>query len=503
MPTKVEQYKIITFNVGSVLIFYTFIILIPLVFTFFYPFEWIHMYAFLIPAVISLILGLILKKVSGINSSHTVTVREGAVIVLFTWTLVVVIGAIPFIMIEHLNFSQAVFEATSGFTTTGLTMFSNVKDVSKLILVWRSLMQFIGGAGFALIMMGSVIGPRGFGLYHAEGRVDNIAPNIKRSARIISLIYVIYAVIGVIVLDIAGMPLFDAFNHSLTALATGGFSVKNGSIGEYNSVSVEIVTMILMFLGGTGFGVHYALWRGNFKALFKNGEPWLMLSTIFITTLIITFNGVGKIFTNFSEGFRQAIFQTTSALTGTGFSTVDLSSPVWINFGVAMFILTSLMLAGGGMDSTAGGLKQYRIWVTIRVIIHSIKEFLLPSRSVTKISVWKGQTRKFISNEDLKEILLVFSMYFSTFFVGSIILSCYGYNLTEAMFEFSSAMNGVGLSVGITSSTMPLGAMWTLTIAMFTGRLEFLVVIYALSKLFIDMYDNVKKISYKKSIVKK
>lgn len=498
MPKKSEQYQIIFFNVGNVLLFYPIILLIPTIFAFFFPFEWMHILAFIISSAVSLGLGIFLKKISRLESSPTVTVREGAVIVLFTWLSVVLIGSIPFVLIEHLTFSQAVFEATSGFTTTGLTMFQDVEHASKLILVWRSLMQFIGGAGFALIMMGSVIGPKGFGMYHAEGRVDNIAPNIKRSARIISLIYVVYAVIGVISLNVAGMPLFDAFNHSLTALATGGFSVKNASIGQYNNLNIEIVTMILMFMGGTGFGVHYALWRGNFKALVRNGEPWLMISTIFITTLIITLNGLGKIFTNFSEGFRQAIFQTTSALTGTGFSTVDLSNPLWINFGVAMFILTSLMLAGGGMDSTAGGLKQYRIWVTIKVVLHSIKEFLLPSRSVTKVAVWKGQNRNFVSYEDIKEILIVFSMYFSTFFVGSIILSLYGYSLTESMFEFSSAMNGVGLSVGITSSTMPLGAMWTLTIAMFAGRLEFLVIIYALSKLFIDLYDKIKKVNYRK-----
>ncbi|MBB6061822.1 trk system potassium uptake protein TrkH [Thermosipho japonicus] len=493
MPRKKEQYKLIIHNIGLVLMYYTIIILFPLVFNIFYPNELKNSYAFLLSAFLSFFIGYILFKATKDVSSTTVTVREGAVIVFFTWLFVVLIGSIPFILVENLTFSQAVFESTSGFTTTGLTMFTDVSKVSKLILVWRSLMQFIGGAGFALIMMGSVIGPKGFGLYHAEGRVDNIAPNIKRSARIITLIYITYAFLGTVLLDIVGMPLFDAFNHSLTALATGGFSVKNASIGEYNNLRVEIVTIILMFLGGTGFGVHYTLWKGNFKAFFKNGEPWLMLTTIFTFSLIMAFNGIGKVFSTFSQGFRESLFQTTSALTGTGFSTVDLTNPLWINFGLGMFILTSLMMAGGGMDSTAGGLKQYRIWVTIKVLLHSVKEFLLPSKSVTKISAWKGQNKNFITNEDIKEIFLVFSMYFFTFFVGSLILSSYGYNLTQSMFEFASAMNGVGLSSGITSPNMPLGAMWTLTIAMFTGRLEFLVVIYAIAKLINDLSESIKK----------
>ncbi|QTA37483.1 TrkH family potassium uptake protein [Thermosipho ferrireducens] len=492
MPKLSVQYRIISNNLGLLLMLYPIILLSPIFFVSFYPEEMKNIFGFILPAVFSFVMGFLLWKASKLKSSPTVTVREGAVIVFFTWLFVILFGAFPFIFIEGLTFSQAIFEATSGFTTTGLTMFTDVEKVSRLILFWRSIMQFIGGAGFALIMMGSVIGPKGFGLYHAEGRVDNIAPNIKRSAQIIALIYVVYAVFGIIALDIAGMPLFDAFNHALTALATGGFSVRNGSIGDYKNLSVEIVTMILMFLGGTGFGVHYTLWRGNFKSLVKNGEPWLMLSTIFITTIVIALNGLGRIFDSFSEGIREAVFQTTSALTGTGFSTVDLSNPMWLNFGVAMFILTSLMLAGGGMDSTAGGLKQYRIWVTIKAFLHSIKEFLLPSRTVTKLVVWKGQNKNYINNRDLKEILLVFSMYFFTFFVGSIILASYGYNLTGAMFEFSSAMNGVGLSVGITSPTMPIGAMWVLTIAMFTGRLEFLVVIYAISKLVNDLVQKAR-----------
>ncbi|MBT1247581.1 MULTISPECIES: TrkH family potassium uptake protein [unclassified Thermosipho (in: thermotogales)] len=493
MPKKSEQYKVIIYNVGLILMYYAIIILFPIFLVLFYPNEMINIFGFAFPAFFSFILGYTLFKISNISSPQTVTVREGAVIVLLTWLSVVLIGSIPFMIIEHLTFSQAVFESTSGFTTTGLTMFTDVTNVSKMILVWRSFMQFIGGAGFALIMMGSVIGPKGFGLYHAEGRVDNIAPNIKRSARIISLIYVSYAIVGTILLDIFGMPLFDAFNHSLTALATGGFSVRNGSIGEYNNLSLEIIIIILMFLGGTGFGVHYVLWKGDFKALSKNGEPWLMLSTVFLTSTLISINGFGKIFNSFSEGFRESIFQTASAITGTGFSTVDLTNPMWVNFGLAMFILTSLMMAGGGMDSTAGGLKQYRIWVTIKVVIHSIKEFLLPSKSVTKIFAWKGQNKNTITNDDIKEIFLVFSMYFFTFFIGSIILSTYGYDLTSSMFEFASAMNGVGLSVGITKPTMPLGAMWTLTIAMFTGRLEFLVIIYAIAKLVVDLKETIKK----------
>ncbi len=482
-----HRYRVIFWNLGSLFQGFTLLVLFPVLFTIFYPNELHSAIYFLEAALVSFLIGLLFKEASRLSKSEAsiVMIQEGAVIVLFSWIGVIIISALPFIFAKILNFSQAVFESTSGWTTTGLTVV-DVTKVSKLFLVWRSVMQYVGGAGFAIIMVGSIIGPGGFGLYSAEGRTDNILPNIKDSTKMIMIMYLTYAVAGTLAYILAGMHPFDAFNHSLTALATGGFSTKAGSIGEFHSPLIEAITIVLMFLGTTGFGIHYTLWKGNIKAFLKNGEPWLMLFTTAVATAAIAMKGLGWIFHTPLESFRYSLFQAVSALTGTGFSTVDFTKGGWPLFSTGMFILTVLMILGGMMDSTSGGLKQFRLYVTLRVIFDAILKFIRPRDSVRRIVVWKGDKPKVVDSEMIREILLVFTLYFTTYTVGVTILTLYGFPLQESMFEFASALSGVGLSCGITAPNLAKGAMWTLTVGMFLGRLEFLVIIYSIFKLIRD-----------------
>ncbi len=483
-----KRYSIILWNLGSLFQWFTFILLFPLIFVLFYPNELHSGVYFIEAAIISFLFGVFLKLSSSISKeeANIVMIQEGAVIVLFSWVGVILLSALPFIFARVLNFAQAVFESTSGWTTTGLTVV-DVTKISPLFLVWRSVMQYIGGAGFAVIMVGSIIGPGGFGLYSAEGRTDNILPNIKDSAKMIMVMYLTYAAAGIVAYVISGMSPFDAFNHSLTALATGGFSTKLGSIGEFSSVPIEVITIVLMFLGTTGFGIHYTLWKGNFKAFLKNGEPWLMLVTVIISTLIMSVRGIGVAFHNGEQAFRESLFQVVSALTGTGFSTVDFTQHGWQIFSTGMFVLTVLMILGGMMDSTSGGLKQFRLFVTLRLIVDAIVKFVSPKNAVREIVVWKGDKPKVVDRGMIREILLVFSLYFTTYAIGVIILTLYKFPLQDSMFEFASALSGVGLSCGVTRPDLPAGALWTLTIGMFLGRLEFLVIIYSISKLLRDL----------------
>lgn len=485
LSVVVRRFRIVLWNVGTLFTWFSAILLFPLVFLIFYPEEIHYALGFVESAVLSFIFGIAMKLVSGIKESHVITVQEGAVIVLFSWIFAIFFSALPFIFMKILNFSQAVFEATSGWTTTGLTMITDVTKIPRIFLVWRSTMQFIGGAGFAIIMLATLIGPLGIGLYSAEGRVDNILPNIKQSAKIMIMIYITYAVFGFFALWISGMPPFDAFNHSLTALATGGFSTRNGSIGEFNNLKIEVVTIFLMFLGATGFGIHYTLWKGNIKAFLKNGEPWLLFSTAFLMTLLVFPQTIGVLYKSPSEGFRKTLFQIVSAITGTGFSTVNLSE--WHVFPLGLFVLTVLMMLGGMMDSTAGGLKQFRLFVLGKVIFYTIVDFVNPKRIVRKIEVWKGENVRYVNPSMVKDMLVFFGIYFVAYFIGVFILLSYGYSLSDSMFEFSSAMNGVGLSIGLTAPDDPLGVIWTLTIGMFLGRLEFIVILYAIMRIIKDL----------------
>ena len=481
----VRRFRIVFWNIGTLFTWFSAILLFPLIFLIFYPEEIHYALGFVESAILSFIFGISMKLASNIKESPAITVQEGAVIVLFSWIFAIFFSALPFVFMKVLNFSQAIFEATSGWTTTGLTMITDVTKIPKIFLVWRSTMQFIGGAGFAVIMLAALIGPLGIGLYSAEGRIDNILPNIKQSAKTMMIIYITYAIFGFFALWIVGMHPFEAFNHSLTALATGGFSTRNGSIGEFNNLRIEIVTIILMFLGATGFGIHYTLWKGNIKVFLKNGEPWLLFSTAFLMTFLVFPQAVGLIYKSSEESFRRTFFQIVSAITGTGFSTDDLSK--WNIFPLGIFVLTILMMLGGMMDSTAGGLKQFRLFVLGKVIFYTIIDFVNPKRIVRRIEVWKGENVRYVNPSMLRDMLVFFGIYFVTYFLGVFILLSYGYSLSDSMFEFSSAMNGVGLSVGLTNPNNPLGVIWTMTIGMFLGRLEFIVILYAIIRIMKDI----------------
>ena len=480
-----KRYQIVFGYIGNLFIYFPLILMIPVLFCFWYPEEWGDSLFFLASALVSLAFGFAFKYWLKVKPGTPISVQEGAIIVVFAWVFGIIFSALPFIFAGILDFSQAVFESTSGWTTTGLTLV-DVTKIPKIFLVWRSLMQFFGGAGFAIIMMSAIVGPGGFGLYHAEGRVDNLVPNVKSSVRRILIIYFSYALAGVIALRVVGMGWFDAFNHSLTGLATGGFSTRAGSIGEFNSVPIEMVIIILMFLGTTGFGIHYALWKGNFKALSKNGEPKLMGITVLLFTPLLMGSTFGYLFSHASESFRHATFQAVSALTGTGFSTVDFTSWSQRGFFAGLYLLTLLMIFGGDMDSTSGGLKQYRLYALIKLIGVEIKEFFLPRSAVVRTEIWKGENKRYIDSNLVKEILIIFSLYFLTFGVGTAVISFYGYSLADSAFEYASALSTVGLSVGITRPDAPLGIIWAETVGMFLGRLEFLVIVYGITKMIKD-----------------
>ncbi len=478
------KYRTIMRNLGWMLICFSVILLIPIVFCIFYPEEFPNSIYFFESAALSFICGYTLwfffsnKK----TADQHITVHEGAIIVLFAWLGAVFFSALPFVFSGELDFTQAVFESTSGWTTTGLSLV-DVSKTSKLILVWRSLTQFFGGAGFAIIMLSSIGGGVSQGIYVAEGRMDNLLPNIKKSTKTILLIYFSYAVAGIIAYKIAGMNLFDSFNHSLTALATGGFSTRVNSIGEFNSIHIEIITIVLMTLGTTGFGIHYLIWERNFKQLKKNVEPWtyLVILLIFIPLLVLAL--LGPVYGSLPHAIREGVFQAVSALTGTGFSTANLV--LWNQ--MSLFLLTLLMIFGGMMDSTSGGIKLFRIYVIFKSILIEVQRFFLPKGAVKHHVAWKGNYMYKIDDALLRSVLIFTTLYFLNYAIGVGVMVSYGNDLMTSAFEYASALSTVGLSLGITNPGAPYPIIWTETIGMFLGRLEFIVVLYALAKIFRDL----------------
>ncbi|PRX25278.1 trk system potassium uptake protein TrkH [Orenia metallireducens] len=476
-----ERYKLIIKYIGMLTMAIGGFLLLPLLVLPFYPEEVIYIEAFLTPAAIFFGIGFLLWKLTSVKDDVTLSLKEGGIIVLISWIVAIIASAIPFMITGELNFTQAIFEATSGWTTTGLSVV-DVTKASHVFLMWRSIMQFFGGVGLIVVMLSSVLHPYGFGLYNAEGRSDQLLPHVKKSTKAIMYIYLGYIIGGTILYVIAGMGVFDAINHAIPALSTGGFSTKADSIGHWNSLPIEMVTWLLMIFGTINFATHFALLKGKFKVFFKNGEIRLLLFIIAIFTPIVSYFSLSGLYTSLPATVRRGFFEVVSAISTTGFSLDTFSN--WNQFGVLAMVL--LMWIGGGTGSTAGGIKLYRIYLMIKSVWWELKGYFLPPNSVVENYIWRGEQKLYIKAEYIRETANYIFLYMATYFIGVLIYLAYGYGLTESMFEFASSVGTVGLSIGITSPDAPVGILWTQTVGMFLGRLEFLVIFFAIAKIVKD-----------------
>ncbi|MBE9119017.1 TrkH family potassium uptake protein [Lusitaniella coriacea LEGE 07157] len=446
-------------------------ILSPLLALIFYPEEINIAWGFLLPGAILSLVGVILWRSLTPSSTESLTWQEGTVIVLLTWLFAIFAGTFPFIGIGGLNFTQAVFESTSGWTTTGLSVV-DVTQASRLILLYRSIIELVGGAGFAIITLSTITGIAGAGLTLAEGRTDQLVPNVRRSAKLVLGIYTGYVAVGTIGLRLAGMGWFDAINQAFAALSTGGFSTRTNSIGYWDSPSVEAVTIVLMLFGTLNFVTSYLLLKGKFKAVTRNGEVRLLALMIPVCALILFLGVASGLYPSLGKAVRVAIFETITAISTTGFSTVGYGD--WNSVG--WFVLIVLMLIGGGSGATAGGIKQLRIYILYRALVREMRRMLLPESAITEADLWQRDRRSFLQDSQILTVSMFIFLYLIFWGVGTLILTAYGYSLPESLFEYASAIGTVGLSVGVTSADAPSGLLWAEVVGMFLGRLELFAV---------------------------
>jgi len=472
-----EQYRAIVSHTGFVLTLCGAWMLTPLVTRLVWPGTYSQPSAFVLPAACLAGLGLIAWKLPRPSGDLVVTVQEGGVIVLLSWTVVCLGSAWPFMAACGLTFTQAVFESVSGWTTTGLSVL-DVTAAPRDILLWRSTMQLAGGAGLAIIMLSAITGPTGPALSTAEGR-DLLVPHVRQSAKLVLKIYAAYAIAGTIGLRLAGMDWFDAVNHAFAAVSTGGFSTRLPSIGYWDNPAIEAVTILLMLFGNLSFVTAWMLLSGRLGAVLRNGEVRLMAFLIPLSAALLVLLTCRGVCPTLGKSIRVAIFEAVSALTTTGFSTVGYTD--WNSFG--WLVLIVLMLIGGGTCSTAGGIKQYRVYLLYKSLIGELRRWLLPRTAVVEQAVWEADRTVFLSDARLRQIGAFVFLYMATFVIGSAVLAAHGCGLKESLFEYASSLGTVGLSIGVTSPGAPPAVLWAEIAGMFFGRLEFLVVFASAAKL--------------------
>ena len=311
-------------------------------------------------------------------------------------------------------------------------------------------------------------------LFEAEGHSDKMLPNLIQSARMIILIYSGYILGGTILYMIFGMNWFDAVNHSVAAISTGGFSTRAESIGYYNSMGIEAVTIVLMFLGSMSFLVHLAFLRGKWKKVFCDCEVRFSLVIYPCTAVLMAGILAAQVSTSFPEGIRIGLFQAVSAMTTTGFQTIE-SFQKWPPS--LLFIIIILMIVGGGAGSTAGGMKQYRVWIALREVFWNFKRRLSSKRIVFPHKIVRCGDDIEITGEVYRENTNFLFLYLLLLTAGTFILTCYGNSPGDSMFEIASSLSTVGLSAGITGYDAEPIVLWTSTVCMFLGRLEIYIII--------------------------
>ncbi len=492
-----SSYKVILGYVGVCISLVGCAILAALLTLFFHPEESIYAKYFLIPGVISVIVGLAMflpiykKKKVELYSNHE------TIIVFLSWLFAILICAMPYYLTGEYTFTQSVYESTSGLTTTGLTVME-VEKLPKIFLMYRSITLYIGGIGIILIMTSLFSSVFGMRLYNAEGHQNKLIANVIGSSRMIVIIYTGYIMVGAILLTIFGMTPFDALNHSISAVANGGFSTKAASIGFYNSIPIEIITLSLAVLGGTNFLLNLMMIKGNIKAFFKHCETKLTVLLWIIFAPIMACILMGTMYATFGKSFRVGLFQIISVMTTSGFSTVE-SLAVWPS--AAIVILLLFMLIGFGAGSTAGGIKVYRIAIVLKSIYYDIKSRLMPKREISskKINFYGKNVE--LTNERVFEAHNFIMLYGIVLFIGTLIVTSCGNEIGDSFFEVTSALSCVGVSIGVSGKDACNIVNWVEIVAMFVGRLDIYPVILTGLVLGKDVKNSIKKSYERKEII--
>lgn len=488
---RASGYALIVGYLGIIMILAGIITLLPLLTLIFYPYEADQAKYFIVPGVISILAGYLVSFVFLRNKKHSNMEKNQEMIVLIgTWIITIGVTAVPFVLTGNYSFTQAVFETTSGLSTTGLSVVDTAA-ASHIFLIHRSVLLFFGGIGLVLVMTSVLSDIYGMRFYSAEGHSDRLLPNLIESARLIIGIYSGYILGGILLYAAFGMNLFDAFNHSIAALSTGGFSTRPESIGYYDSASIEFITIVLMLLGSTNFFVHVLLLKGRLRDVLRHCETRLVIYIMAVSAPAMVVFLMHGVYNNISESFRVAVFQAVSALTTTGFQTIDSfknwSSPL-------IMIMIILMLIGGGAGSTAGGIKLYRVSILAKQIKWRLMHEIYPGRHVFTESINRYGKEEIVSSREKDQVSAFAWLYLIVFCVGTLIFCSFGYSVQDSMFEFSSALSTVGLSVGITAYDANPLIHWTATAGMFLGRLELFAVMVGMARFFSDGRRFVHKI---------
>lgn len=405
---------------------------------------------------------------------------EGFIIVAFSWIIMSLIGALPLYLSDlGFNYLDCVFEAVSGFTTTGATIIENIDIMPKSINFWRCFTHWIGGMGILVFVLALLPNNdmRSMHILRAEvpGPVTGkLVAKTKLTARILYSIYIFLTLLEALLLKLGGNTLFNSITLAFSTAGTGGFCSYNASVGAYNSAYTEIILIVFMLLFSLNFNLFYLILIKQAKRAFKSEEMLTFVGIVFVSFLIITAN-IYPIYQSFGESARNSLFWVSSIISTTGFGTVDINT--WPK--LSQHLLVMLMFIGGCAGSTAGGLKVSRILILFKNFIRGVKKALSP-QTITTVKV-DGTS---VSEETVQGVTTYTTMIFGLFAVSLLIVSVDNYDLSVSFSSVASCINNVGPTIGGLStfaSFSPLSKI-VFIIDMLIGRLEVFPILVLFAK---------------------
>ncbi|MBK5251820.1 MAG: TrkH family potassium uptake protein [Peptostreptococcaceae bacterium] len=439
---------------------------------------------FLISIAITALIGFALTRIP--LKSKMLKVKESLAIVTFGWLFASLLGALPFYISGCIpNYVDAFFETVSGFTTTGATIINDIEVLPMGILFWRSFTHWIGGMGILVVAV-AILPIMGTGVFHvfkaeSPGPVaDKIAPRIMETAKILYTAYIVISLAEFLLLMLGGMSVFESAVHTFGTLGTGGFSTRNSSIGAFNSPYIFNVISVFMIMAGTNFALYYSLFKGKWRDVIKNTELKFYLGILAVCVLAITIDNNFHIYHNWFESFTHSLFQASSIMTTTGYTTFDYEK--WSAF--SRSIIFMLMFVGGCAGSTGGSIKVVRILALIKLIKRELTKILHP-RAI--VSVKFGDNP--IAEDTLLNISSFFMLYMLIFILGSVAISLEGIDFLGATSAVAATLGNIGPGFGFvgpthTYSEFSVLSKLLLSFLMLIGRLELFTVIALMSPKF-------------------
>jgi trk system potassium uptake protein len=429
-------------------------------------------------SIISIVFG-ILFFLSNLNHDKKLSLQQAFLLTALSWLSIAIFGSLPFIFSSlELSITDSFFESMSGITTTGSTIIPNLEIAPRSILLWRAMLQWLGGIGIIVmaITLMPIMNVGGMQLFKISSNdsSEKILPKSKEIALRLIYVYLVLTTICALTYKIFGMNIFDSLTHSMTTIATGGFSNYNDSIGYFNSLPIEISAMIFIILGSLPFIAYIKFLNGN-KKIFSSDVQIKSFLKIIIFSIILLF--VYSIFQNenlYEINIRSIFFNVISILTGTGYVTGEFDG--WGNFPLIFFL--TLMFIGGCAGSTTCGIKIFRIQILYLFVVNQLKKIIYP-KGIFLIKYDKNT----VDDKFMASIISFIFLYLIIFFLITALLSLSGLDFITSISGAATSISNVGPGLGSTVgpsanfATLPDFSKWILSLGMILGRLELFAIL--------------------------